>query len=57
MDDDALTFLRALQSVALLLSVLLSFGPVEVDTALTDCQTVDVLLCLNCMVFLVYVAC
>lgn len=57
MDADALTLLRALQSVALLLFVLLSFSPVKVDTALTDCQIVDVSLCLNCLVFLVYIAC
>lgn len=57
MDGVAVTFPSALQSTALLLSVLLSFSPVEVDIAKTDCQTVHVLLCLNCLVFLVHVAC
>lgn len=55
MDDVAITTLRALQSTASLLSVSLSFSPVEVRIARTDCQTVDVLLCLYCLVLLVCV--
>lgn len=55
MDDVAITSLRALQSTASLLSVSLSFSPVEVGIARTDCQTVDVLLCLCCLVLLVCV--
>lgn len=55
MDDVAITSLRALQSTASLLSVSLSFSPVEVGIARTDCQTVDVLLCLYCLVLLVCV--
>lgn len=57
MNDVTVTFLSALQSTALLLSVFLSFSPVEVNIEKTDCQTVDVSLCLYCLVLLIYVAC
>ena len=51
-----MTLLCALQSTAALLSVLLSFSPVEVGIAKVDCQTYC-LLCLYCLVLLVCIAC